>query len=406
MSLQRILIVTTGPLCRNPRPLKEAETLGRAGYDVTVLMVRNHEPSEPFDAELMRSAPFRREAIDMIPGHSAGAARLLWRRGLSSLARKTAPAFGLGKVRALGPGPELLRRARLLPADLTIVHNEAAHWAGIRLLAEGRRVAADIEDWHSEDLLPETRARRPLGLIRSIEGSLLSRAAYVTTTSHALAEALRARYGGREPDVITNSFPLQPDPRKPAPDAAPAFFWFSQTIGPGRGLELFLAGWMRVSHPSRIVLLGRPQEGYIASLMEGLPPDRRSQVSVLPLVAPGELPAVIAGHDIGLALEQSFIANRDLTITNKMLQYLNAGLVVVASDTRGQREVLGHAPDAGIIVKLAEAGEVTRALDLLLADRSALAHRQAAARRLAEQVYCWEKEAPRLLDIVKGALDR
>ncbi len=112
------------------------------------------------------------------------------------------------------------------------------------------------------------------------------------------------------------------------------------------------------------------------------------------------------GHDIGLALEQSFIANRDLTITNKILQYLNAGLAVVASDTRGQREVLAHAPDAGVMVKLAETADLAQTLDRLLADRHALAWHQAAARRLAEQVYCWEKEAPRLLDIVERALGR
>ncbi len=248
-------------------------------------MVRNHAPSEPFDAELMRNASFRREAIDLIPGHSAGAARLLWRRGISSLARKTAPAFGLGKVRALGPGPELLSRARRLPADLTIVHNEAAHWAGGRLLAEGRRVAADIEDWHSEDLMPEERVRRPLRLIRSIEGSLLSRAVYVTTTSHALAGALHGRYGGREPDVITNSCPCSsrlPAGRKWVSAPYRHFSVPPRRSAPGRGLELFLAGWMRTVNPSRVVLLGRPQGGYLASLLQSLPPERRSQVSVRP----------------------------------------------------------------------------------------------------------------------------
>ena len=34
--------------------------------------------------------------------------------------------------------------------------------------------------------------------------------------------------------------------------------------------------------------------------------------------------ATVARHDIGLALEQPFIVNRDLTITNKILQYMNA----------------------------------------------------------------------------------
>ena len=65
--MRRILIVTNGPLCRNPRPLKEADTLGRAGYPVTVLTVRNHAPSEATDLEILQTAPFRREIVDMLP---------------------------------------------------------------------------------------------------------------------------------------------------------------------------------------------------------------------------------------------------------------------------------------------------------------------------------------------------
>jgi glycosyltransferase involved in cell wall biosynthesis len=127
-------------------------------------------------------------------------------------------------------------------------------------------------------------------------------------------------------------------------------------------------------------------------------------VSILPLVPPADLPAVIADHDIGLALELAEIPSRDLTITNKILQYLNAGLVVVASDTAGQREVLARAPEAGLLVSLSDAVATATALDHLLGDRAELRRHQQAARRLAEGVYCWEHEAPRLLSLVADAL--
>jgi hypothetical protein len=122
-------------------------------------------------------------------------------------------------------------------------------------------------------------------------------------------------------------------------------------------------------------------------------------------VPPEELPALIAQHDVGLALEDAAILNRDLTITNKILQYLNAGLAIVASDTAGQREVLARSPDAGIILsRTADATEHARQLDHLLTDRAALAARKQAARLLAETHYCWEKESPRLLALVEKAL--
>ena len=400
----RILIVTNGQLSRNPRPLKEAVTLGKAGYEVTVLMVRNHAEGERRDREIMDGAPFQRETVDVASGLGTASWRISARRLRRRIAQQLGTITGRGSIHALGPAGALLRRARSLPADLTIVHNEVPQWVGARLLKEGRRVAADFEDWHSEDLLPERRRGRPLELLRAIERILLHGAVWTTTTSEALAAALHSRHGGIRPQVITNSFPLQPDPRRGPPGDPPAFFWFSQTLGPGRGLEAFLEAWTRTLQPSSLVLLGDSDGDFRERLLGSTPAQKRHAIAFLPTVRPAELAALIARHDIGLALEQNSITSRNLTITNKILQYLNAGLAVVASDTAGQREVLGRTGGAGIAVSLDDAGALARVLDSLLADRAALARRQAAARRAAEETYCWEREAPRLLSLVERSL--
>jgi glycosyltransferase involved in cell wall biosynthesis len=387
--------------------VKEATTLGQAGYDVTVLGIRNHRLSVEIDRALAVASPFKHAYVDML-GHDTPPPRRVavwWRRMCHRAAREATHRLGWQLPGALGPARALLHAARAHPADLVIAHNEIPHWAAVRLLAEGRRVAADIEDWHSEDLLPHERPSRPLDLLRASEAALLKNAVYTTTTSHALADALYTRYGGRRPEVVTNSFPLtMADLARPG-GGDPSFFWFSQTTGPGRGLELFLAAWARTTRPSRVCLLGEARPEYARKLLARLPAAMRDRVRFLPLVPPAELPAVIAGHDIGLALEQSFIVNRDLTITNKILQYLNAGLAVVASNTSGQREVLAHAPDAGLLVDLHETTRLAAQLDLLIADSAALNRRRRAARRLAESRYCWEREEPRLLDRVAAVLE-
>ncbi len=408
MNAPRILIVTNGHLCRNPRPLKEADTLGRAGFDVTVLGVRNHAASEATDVALLRTAPFRRLTVDLLPASPSAPlgkrAASFARRLRLRLARLAATRLGWLSMESLGPASDLLRAATRHAADLTLVHNEVPHWVGTRLLSAGHRVAADIEDWHSEDLPPSARIGRPLELLRANERTLLHRAAYTSTTSQALATGLHQRYGGRRPIVLSNSFPLQPDPHSGLPGEPPVFFWFSQTLGPGRGLEAFLAAWNRTRHPSRVVFLGAPTSNYLTRLLDPLDPAHRAAVSFLPLVAPDALPALIARYDIGLALEQADILSRDLTITNKILQYLNAGLAVVASPTAGQREVLARAPDAGLLLNFSDSAFAASHLDALLADRVALARRQAAARRAAQQIYSWEREAPVLLAAVAAAL--
>lgn len=401
---KRILIITNGHLCRNPRPLKEAETLGRAGYDVTVLGVRNHPPSEAFDRELLRNAPFRHIAIDMLPGYATGAATVFLQRVRLWTARRLSAHFRIKTIHALCPVAPLLQCARRNPADLTLVHTEGPLWIGMQLQKQGRRVAADFEDWHSEDLLPEEQADRPQRLIRRIEQTLLGASAFATTTSNALADALHTRYGGRRAEVITNSFPLQPDPHQPAPEEPPTLFWFSQTLGPGRGLESFLAAWQQTQIPSGVILLGEPCEAYDRTLAALLPDARRQHVKFRGLVPPEKLPSTIASHDIGLALEPDRPANKNCTISNKILQYLNAGLAVVASNTAGHREVLSHSSEAGVVVDLHDTAPFARSLNALLKDRAALLRRQQAARRLAEDLYCWDREAPKLLALVRQAL--
>jgi len=391
----RLLIVSSGHLCCNPRPVKEAFTLGNAGHAVTLLTPLTDLRLSVLDASLSKNAPFTHTCI---PHRHSFALRLhQW------LARRSVPA-GVHSIHALGDASELLAAARNISADLTIVHNEVPHWIGTRLLAEGRRVAADIEDWHSEDLRPEDRRHRPLRLLQKTEHTLLHQAAYTSTTSLALAEALHARYGGQRPHVITNSFPLQPAHVRSAPGMPPSFFWFSQTLGPSRGLEAFLAAWSLAKAPSRLVLLGEPCHGYKERLLALVPTDFRARIEFLPLVPPDELPAIIARHDIGLALEDASIRNRDLTITNKILQYLNAGLAIVASDTAGQREVLNRSPEAGFIAATADEPTFAAQLDQLLKDSARLHASQRAARQLAEDCYCWEREAPRLIELVESSL--
>jgi glycosyltransferase involved in cell wall biosynthesis len=399
----RILIVSNGPLCRNPRVVKEAATLGAAGYRVTVLTVRDHAPSEIQDVRLLAAAPFRRVTIDLLPDVGTAGSVVFLRRLQLWAARKLSRLSWLRSIHALGPAAALLAAARRLPAELTIVHNEIAHWVGTRLLEDGRLVAADIEDWHSEDLLPDARRHRPLPLLRAVERTLLRHAVHTTTTSHALSAALHARYGGRAPVVISNSFPLQPDFRQ-APANPPAFFWFSQTLGPGRGLEPFVAAWSRMQVPSRLVLLGASAGNFCDQLRQSVPGELCARLEFLDLVPASDLPALIARHDIGLALELAEIPNRDLTVTNKILQYLNAGLAIVATATQGQREVLAPAPEAGLFVDLDDPSALARELDTLIADPAQLAARQAAARQLAATHYCWELDAPRLCALVSAAL--
>lgn len=403
MPAPRILILTSGPLCRNPRVLKEAQTLGGAGFDTTVMTIANLARFEQYDDEIMRNAPFKKIALDQF---SLGWKTAIAKTGsrLSTWIARRVTRLGWQSPQSLGPAYSLQRMADRFAADLTIVHTELPFHIGCRLLNRNRRVAADFEDWHSQDLLPDAQRTRPNRLIQAAERQLQNESAYTSTTSHALADALQAAHGGATPLVFTNSFPLQPTPAPRAFHRPLSFFWFSQTIGAGRGLEAFVDAWGKTSQPSQLVLLGDVDPNYPNELLRHVPAERRKLVEFLPIVSPNQLPNVIARHDIGLALEPNTPANKNYTISNKILQYFNAGLAVLATDTAGQREALKNAPGAGLIIAPDQTEALTEQLDRLLTTPAEIAAMGLAARQTAEQIYSWEKEAPRLIAAVEQAL--
>lgn len=403
---RKILILTSAHLCRNPRVVKEATTLGAAGYDVTVMSVSVQARFERMDLALMHGLPFRRVTLDYSAGNWRARATDFLQRGATWAARRLCSEFEIETAQTLGPAGALLRFARSFPADLTIVHTEIPIWAAQHLIRDGRKVAVDVEDWYSEDLLYADRLSRPIKLLRSAEAFALQHAAYSSATAQSMADALTNAYRCPPPIVIRNSFPLQPRSRADAPprEGPPRFIWFSQTIGPGRGLELFFAAWARTRNPSQIYLLGDERPGYREKLLGRLPPARRHDVIFIPLVTPEQLPGKLAEFDIGLALEPRWPLNRNITITNKILQYLNAGLAVVATDTAGQQEIMRAAPESGLLITPHETTAYAEKLDALLGDAALLRATQLAARAAAERMFCWERETPRLLEAVARAL--
>jgi len=165
MTGKKILILTASHLCRNPRVVKEATTLGNAGYDVTVMTISVSERFEQIDLALLRNLPFRRLTIDYAIDPARAQLANFIQRSATWSARWLRRHLGVELAQSLGPARTLLRFARTFPADLTIVHTEIPLWAAQHLIRDRRRVAVDMEDWYSEDLLAADRRSRPIKLL-------------------------------------------------------------------------------------------------------------------------------------------------------------------------------------------------------------------------------------------------
>jgi glycosyltransferase involved in cell wall biosynthesis len=406
--IKSICILTQSHLCRNPRVVKEANALAEAGFDVTIHTSYTSADLLEQDYELIdRSKINYRAIVNIIPGQSSRIASLRARL-LKRLAVELVSRFRLQSPHALG---YLFRKnfkaALKAKADLYICHQEAASVIGYKLLKKGKRVAFDFEDWYSKDLLPEANKYRPLALLEEMERYALNNSPLVYTTSESMAIAMAEFAGSRKPFVLNNVFPFaerdlmdkQLMDRKST--EKPSLHWFSQTIGPGRGLELLVESLSNVDTPLELHLRGRQSEAYSNELREKFPFHKGHELYFQELVPHKELLARIAEHDIGLAIEESNPPSRDLTITNKILQYLLAGIAVLASDTSGQKEVAAKAGEAVITYQNNDVNDLSEKINSLVKFREELKLKQSIALEYARDYYCWEKQKDSLVNWIK-----
>ena len=408
----RIVLLSGNSLSHNPRVLKAAGSLARAGHDVTVLGAWRDADLKAQDQRVLQNAPFRFvPVLDATQSNWRGTAAQFVRRARRKTAHLVHQVSGRESAAQLGDAvAPLLAHAKDIAADLYVAHSEPALYVAWQLMREGRRIGVDMEDWFSEDLLPQARQGRPLKLLRFLESELLRHGDYAACPSRAMSEALAAAYGGSAPVVIYNAFAWADRPTRAGgrPDrrdtALPSISWYSQTLGPGRGIEDLIAALPLLNGTAELHLRGRAAPGMEAWIRSRLPEAWQQHVFVHPLAANHELALRIGEHDVGFAGEVPYCRSRDLTVTNKILHYLLGGLAVVASATAGQREVAVQAPGAVALYEPGNARALATVLDDLLQSPEKLGRAKQAALQAAQQTFFWEKQEPVLLDAVSAAL--
>ncbi|MBD2508830.1 glycosyltransferase [Nostoc muscorum FACHB-395] len=403
--MAKIIILIGGHICTAPRPQKEAETLANAGHDVTVHGFWFNPALVERDQLLITNKKWRfAPIIDFQPTRKFHNWAI---RFQGRIAKEKYLRFGMFSPDLLGYGTKaMLKAARKANADLTIIHSEGGLWVGNQLLNKGFRVGVDFEDWFSEDLLPEARATRPIAQLKLLESRLAKECRYCLTTSHALAAALAKAYQVREPTVIYNAFPwsersqIDHQKRDRQNLNLPSLHWFSQTIGPGRGLEILFQSLPNINIPLEIHLRGNYPESS-RQWLEPLIPDKwRDRLFIHPTVPNTELLSRIAEHDIGLALEYNHIPSRNLTVTNKLFQYLQAGLAVIATDTAGQREILSKYPGIGHLIPSNNPIALAQAINELLCNPDKLNTAKAVSLQAFQKQFCWERQVDRFNKLI------
>jgi glycosyltransferase involved in cell wall biosynthesis len=405
----RICVITSGHLATCPRMVKAADALSKAGHEVRMVSAQFLDWAADADEAIGRAHSW--SAVDY---RRSTAPAKYWETSLRFQAarrwvrlvgaeRTSLAALAAANGRA---ARDLLKLTLAEPADL--FYGGTCGGLAVAALAARRTGVAyglDLEDFHEGEFESGPAWDVPREILRRLQREVLPGASFLTAGSAAIAARYEQAYGVRVLP-IHNTFPLPaqaPDPEPPG-DGTLRLYWFSQTIGAGRGLEDVVRAIGLAGIRAEIHLRGSVQAEYIASLR---------QLAGSPLAIHTHTPApphkmveLSLPYDAGLSPEEGRNLNRELCLGNKALTYILAGLAVVLTDTLGQRPFADDLGDGALRYQSGDIASLASGLRRWAYDRDRLRCARKAAWQAAQRRWNWdhEQEKGALVQAVRGAV--
>lgn len=417
------LVIVRNPATRDSRIIREADTLRRLGYMPLVLAVVSEgertrhskqdgipvlrlSPTSPF-SWAQRRLLRRRAGRPTDRGHTgeernrgAGFAQAPLPRSLRSLAVRlhrwirTIDFYrrAIGVVRVVHP---------------TLIHCNDYNTMWIGTVARMITPAAVVYDAH--ELWPDRNLRpEPRWWLLVCEALFVRVAHRTITASPGYASVMARRYRIPPPRVVRNIPDLRGGAREPRrgqgarPDEATgSTLAYVGALTRNRGLEISIRAVARLPE-ARLRLIGPIHDSYrdqLTQLARDLDVGDRIEFA-LP-VAPTKVIEALGTVDAGLALIQPVCLSYEMTLPNKLFEYVLAGLPVLGSDL----PVIGsfiREHGVGLVASPDDAGDVASKLrEILRPERNQ--QFRLASRKAAEKLR-WESESRRLVDTYTEAI--
>jgi glycosyltransferase involved in cell wall biosynthesis len=248
-----------------------------------------------------------------------------------------------------------------------------------------------IYDTH--ELETETHLSRGLRRVacKAIERMLIHTADLTFVVCESIGDWYRNAYGLQDRVMVVRNFPTRATdiPQKSTVlrelleiDRKELIFLYQGVLGRGRGVELLLEAF--TSMPDRhVVFLGF---GKLVPLIQQFAA-LHSNIHYLPAVAPAELSRYTAGADVGLSIIENLSLSYYYCLPNKLFEYLNCGVPVVASDF----------PEMAAIIRKSKCGWlVPVSVDHLIRTMQSISPESIRLRSCSTEEFrmhhCWERE--------------
>jgi glycosyltransferase involved in cell wall biosynthesis len=383
------MLFIENPVRTEPRVMRDASALAKAGFDVTIIDV---------EKERTRSAEEEIQGV-----HFKHIFTSSWYANT-----RFKPWFLVKLVLMYIRSTIRLLRT---PADIYHVHVEKAFLpAYITARVRHKPLIFDLPDLPFSD--PHLNRWRMLtALSQRLLARVIPHCAGIITSSPLFAQEIRKCYPNPEITVILN-VPIYRKVEKSDrirrylgldPDVRIALW--QGTVQPDRELHRLVLAGAFLEPKTVIVIMGKSFRGVGSQLealiaREGL----ADRVKIIPQAPYEELLEWTASADIGLiSSSPTYSLSVRYALPNKLFEYLMVGLPVLSLELDSISNVL-RTYDVGLVLPTLEPPDIGAGINALFADQEALARMRRNALEIAQTRFNWEKENPRLIRLYQEIL--
>ncbi len=396
---KKIALLTAGHLTSCPRLLKELKLFIDNGFDVSVIYLDYMPDLSSLDKEVIKKYTTSSCAFYPVKWHKYDF--------------KSICSFAIYKiVNFLNPDSDYLqsttylfiKRAKSIKADLYIAHHPSVLVAAALAAKKYKsKYSYDIEDAFPY-IMDGSTIDNYNKQIFEIENKYLKRVEFLTTASPLYSELYINNYKlSKTPIELLNVFDInyKEIPYRDRVDLNKiSFYWYSQTVGLNRGLQDIFYVINKLPIDSfELHIRGKCDAKVKSELLKII--TNKSHVSSIffhELVSVFELDDRNKEHDIGLALEIGNSLNRELCITNKILDYIRSGLMIIATNTSGHKVITDQLSDNIIIYNSSEVDILYDKLIEYIINKESIYNAKRQTLDLAKRKYNWTLQSLNFLN--------
>ena len=399
---KKICLITPGHIATDPRLVKEAIALSKNGYEVHIIFSQYMQYLLAEDFKILNNYPWTYDCINW--SNQTLFSRV--NKYISGIIQKIAIQFP-----KLYLSSELilnrlffwqLKKAIQCKADIYIAHNLGALPIAYKAAKKNKKsVGFDAEDFHRYETTDNKNSRDYLVKVL-IEDKYLPTVYYITSASQLIALEYEKLYD-KKVQPILNVFPKVEIHNENENNNSLHLFWFSQTIGKGRGLEMVIESLGMVSDLElKFHLLGEisvQDKDYFNNLFikSQFPIEK---VCYHPTISADEVIQLASKFDIGLATEIGVPFNRNICLTNKIFTYIQAGNAVVYSNTLGQEKLMNQYKELGFMYINGDKDSLSNIISYYYYNREVLRQHKRNAYQLGQKELNWEKEQVKFIEFI------